>query len=483
MGPTLHAQATINGLAGCLVLQVGWGNGVDGTLAWGSDLCAGVPAMYLLGRSLFVTRAPALLSATTFLTLLPVARHGRLLMLDGMSVTAFLVMLLCVARCSPMGDRHSNPRWAIGIGLALGWIVLTKGLLAVPLGAIAFAWMLWQYRLAPLQNGWFYVGFCLGLGAVSGWYGAQFHQYGRVFWQTHFLTQGLDRLSESVERHRGPLWYYGLELLKYAWPWLVFWPQGLQLAWQDRNQRWGSLVLVGTVGYFSPYFGHGDQTPVVRDAPLSIYGLSCGGQLAAVWQGTRRMGRGWAVMFACMGGIVLTGGIYFGVEAAGEQWMVPLMGVVWCGTFAIAAGTIWQQKRRFIPILILGTYIGLVLLMLSGEWLWELNEAFDVRPVAEMVRSQVPPNSTLYGSLGYERPALNFYCHCKILPASQEQLLAEWPHHYLLLDRAVWPQFQQAGAVPLNRSEEFILVAPQLPGLESVTPYGVTQSNQTGIVS
>ena len=125
----------------------------------------------------------------------------------------------------------------------------------------------------------------------------------------------------------------------------------------------------------------------------------------------------------------------------------------------------WQRRRAFIPLLISGTYIGLLLLVLSGEWLWELNEAFDVGPVAEIVRSRVPPKSTLYSSFRYERPALNFYCHCKILPADRERLEAAWSRHYLLLERAVWPQFRRAGAVEVGSSEEFVLVAPQLAEL------------------
>ncbi|MEL7475302.1 MAG: glycosyltransferase family 39 protein, partial [Cyanobacteria bacterium J06555_12] len=71
----------------------------------------GIPLLFALGRSLFKHRSTALLSAATFLTLLPVARHGRLLMLDGMSVTAYVLVLLCVARSTQPG----NDRWAVGI--------------------------------------------------------------------------------------------------------------------------------------------------------------------------------------------------------------------------------------------------------------------------------------------------------------------------------------------------------------------------------
>jgi 4-amino-4-deoxy-L-arabinose transferase-like glycosyltransferase len=49
----------------------------------------GVPLLYLVGREVFLQRLPAVFAACVYLTLLPVVRHGRLAMLDGMVVSFF----------------------------------------------------------------------------------------------------------------------------------------------------------------------------------------------------------------------------------------------------------------------------------------------------------------------------------------------------------------------------------------------------------
>jgi 4-amino-4-deoxy-L-arabinose transferase-like glycosyltransferase len=51
----------------------------------------GVPLLYLIGRLAFRENLPALCSALVYLTLLPVVRHGRLAMLDGMTISFFLL--------------------------------------------------------------------------------------------------------------------------------------------------------------------------------------------------------------------------------------------------------------------------------------------------------------------------------------------------------------------------------------------------------
>ena len=71
----------------------------------------GVPLLYLVAREIFSQRLPAVFAACVYLTLLPVVRHGRLAMLDGMAVSFFLLLLLCLLKC------RQNRRWAVGVGV------------------------------------------------------------------------------------------------------------------------------------------------------------------------------------------------------------------------------------------------------------------------------------------------------------------------------------------------------------------------------
>uniref|UniRef100_A0ACD5GWP6 ArnT family glycosyltransferase n=1 Tax=Desertifilum tharense IPPAS B-1220 TaxID=1781255 RepID=A0ACD5GWP6_9CYAN len=52
-----------------------------------------VPLLYGVGVEIFPKRTPAIFSALIYLTLLPVVRHGRLAMLDGLD---FVLSAICI---------------------------------------------------------------------------------------------------------------------------------------------------------------------------------------------------------------------------------------------------------------------------------------------------------------------------------------------------------------------------------------------------
>ena len=86
-----------------------------------------VPLLFLLGRSLFSTRLPALLGASVYLTSLPVVRHGRLAMLDGPVACFFIATLLMLMQvlASPTSSKRRS-LWYYGVGVGLALMGLTK---------------------------------------------------------------------------------------------------------------------------------------------------------------------------------------------------------------------------------------------------------------------------------------------------------------------------------------------------------------------
>ena len=168
-----------------------------------------VPLLYLLGREIFPTQLYALLSAGVYLTLLPVARHGRLAMLDGTVVCFFILLLWTLLR------SRRRPIWYLGTGLSLALMCLTKGILGVLLLAIALLFLAWD---APKQLRSPYLwGSLVGASILIGsWYLLQWQYYGEQFVQVTLLNQNLSRVWDAVDEHREPPWYYLLELLKYS---------------------------------------------------------------------------------------------------------------------------------------------------------------------------------------------------------------------------------------------------------------------------
>ncbi|MCA1992229.1 MAG: glycosyltransferase family 39 protein, partial [Coleofasciculus sp. S288] len=331
----------------------------------------GVPLLYLVGREVFLERLPAVFAAGVYLTLLPVVRHGRLAMLDGMATSFFLLLLLCLLKA------RQDRRWAIGVGLGLGLIAFTKGLLVVLLGAIATAFLLANSQLVLLKSPYLWIGILLGSAPVLAWYAAQWQHYGATFWQVHFQAQGLERLSQSVEGNRGPIWYYFLELLKYSWPWLLFWLGGLSLGWQKRRTTWGCLILIGTVGYLGTISLMRTKLPWYIMPLYPFFALTVAACLADFWRDSKNYPRILGGILGLIAIAALFGCVYF-VLVEPEPALI-IMSLVVALTMSLAAWRVRQHNSAFIPILLVGMYLALLLLMTSKSWLWELNEAFPVK--------------------------------------------------------------------------------------------------------
>jgi 4-amino-4-deoxy-L-arabinose transferase-like glycosyltransferase len=143
-----------------------------------------------------------------------------------------------------------NLQWSLGIGLAIGLMCLTKGLLGIVLGAIGLAFLFWDTPRI-LASRYFWLGLGLGALPVVAWYGAQYQHYGLTFLQAHFLEQSLNRLGQPVENNAGPPWFYLFEILKQGTVWLLFIPIGIKRLRQDWHLSWAKLIVVWLGSYLA----------------------------------------------------------------------------------------------------------------------------------------------------------------------------------------------------------------------------------------
>ncbi|MBT9315262.1 glycosyltransferase family 39 protein [Leptothoe spongobia TAU-MAC 1115] len=420
-----------------------------------------VPLLYWIGREVFGQRRPALLSAGVFLTLLPVVRHSRLAMRDGVAVTLFLLLLLAGLKARKCSG------YALGVGICLGLIALTKGILVLLLGTIALVFFsvqagtsLFSGQRLMLSQGskGLRCSLYLGLGLVLGslpvvlWYGAQLGRYGDVYWQGHFVAQSLDRVTSVIEDHQHPPWYYLLELLKYSWPWLIFWPGGILLAWRQRQRPWGQLVLVGTGIYLGAISLMGTKLPWYIMPLYPFVALAIGGYLHHCWQKPPR----WAVgFFALIAVVALGGGLYLGI--ADQHPTLITIGIVLGLSVGWTGWQLWRRQLRWCLTLMVGLYCTLLLLLGSDFWLWELNEAYGVKPVALLINQSVPTAAEVVTTFSYGRPSLNFYCDRYIPNLSGQPLLDRWQENIYVLAEA-----QHLADLPphreIGRAEGMVLI-------------------------
>jgi 4-amino-4-deoxy-L-arabinose transferase-like glycosyltransferase len=435
-----------------------------------------VPLLYGIGRELFLHRTPAVLATLIYLTFLPIARHGRLAMLDGGILCFFLLLMLCLLR------TRRDLRWGLGVGVAFGLLCLTKGIIALLLGAIALVFIFLDTpRL--LTSGYLLGGLLLGSLPAGAWYGAQWFRYGAPFFQANLQTQSLERIWISVESNGGPPWYYLVEILKYSLPWLIFLPWGFRLAWENRNMGWAKLVLVWTIGYLGVISLMSTKLPWYVLPVYPALALVAGMQLAQVWnpgdflgipqQWRRRYPKGWVVLLGLVAIACWVLNFYFGGLGAAPQLDLQLILSVVALTITAAAILVACQDSQFILVLLWGCYLSLLLLMTSRYWIWELNEAYPVKPVAALIKQATPKGQTIITSYPTYRPSLNFYSDRQIVPAAESpptptdqgsiakkvQIYWQQPAQpYLLTDQDTLKQLKLEAVQQLGKAEGWLLI-------------------------
>ncbi|MEC4816702.1 MAG: glycosyltransferase family 39 protein [Scytonema sp. PMC 1069.18] len=464
--PTLEGQPYYNKPPLIHVL-IAWAFSIGGVNEWtarlpGAMLTAfSVPLLYYIGREIFRQRRAALYSALIYLTMLPVARHGRLAMLDGAAVCFFTLLMLCLLR------SRRNLRYCLGVGISFGLICLTKSILGILLGGIAIAFLLWDTpRL--LTSGYMWLGIGIGIAPVGFWYGAQWIHYGSEFTKVGVVNQSISRVWQSVEDHSGPPWYYLLEILKYNWPWLIFLPSSLRYTWENRNLNWAKLVLLWSGVYLVAVSLMGTKLPWYIFPIYPSLALACGAKLSEIENSSlSSYPRYWVGGLALLSAIATAGSVYYSLISK-PQLGLQLIFTALALTMALAAVLAGRGDGQFLSVLLWGTYISLLLLMSSQYWVWELGEAYRVKPVAEMILQADPATKKIYTSFLYHRPSLNFYSERTIVPSSIPQLQYYWhteQQPYLLLDRTALKLLHLKSVKEINQAEGWLLVTKD-KGLE-----------------
>lgn len=389
-----------------------------------------VPLFYGVGRELFTIRQPALLSTLVYLTTLPLVRHGRLAMLEG-AIICFQVLLLW----SVLRSRR-DLRWCLGIGLSLSLIALTKGMMAILLAGIVLGFLAWDTpRL--FRSFYFWGGLLIGCLPGIAWYAIQWYNYQDQFIETALFSQSLERIWTSVDNNSGPPWYYLLPLLRFL-PWLIFAISGLRLAWEEKLWGWAKLALVGSGVYFLVISVMTTKLPWYILPLYPFLAFATGAILNEVLRSPREYHypRNWGFLLLLLGLVGVGGSIYY---AVGEETSKEL--ILICLTVGLTTGIsgslILRRDSQFISMLVWGMYLALLFLVSSPHWIWELNEAYPVQPVAMLIQDYVPDYASIYTSYPHERPSLNFYAQRRVIPASTEELqsyVEEPPGTYLLVD-------------------------------------------------
>jgi 4-amino-4-deoxy-L-arabinose transferase-like glycosyltransferase len=385
-----------------------------------------VPLLGLVQGRLRPGDGPAVLAtAAMALTLLPLARHGRLVMLDGSLLSAMALLWWGLL----LADRKLVRAWWGGLlaGLAVSLLLLLKAPAAPPLLIGALALRLLERDLTRRSV----LG--LGLGLMAGmlpglaWHGWHLLERGPDALQMWF-GQGYARLGSALEGHSGGPLPPLLEVLEGGWPWLPLWPFGIGLAWWQRRQRAGLWTLGLTLISAALVLPLRTQLPWYSLLLWPPFVLVCAPVLA--WLVHRRaadtppwpgLAARVPAFWSCLGAVLLLAALL------GTSQLVPALRAYVPIAVPLGAGLVTgglalmarDRRRRCggAALLVGGLWLALIVLMASPFWLWELNESWPVRPVAALLAGR-GDGPVLLWRMG-TRPSLEWYAQRR-LPAVNE---------------------------------------------------------------
>lgn len=405
--------------------------------------------------------AIALASAAMALTLMPLARHGRLVMLDGSQLA--VILLLWWALLNP--DLRRGPLLLHGTltGLAGTALLLLKAPLAIPVLAGSLLLRAWDRDLGTRHWPWLLTGLVIGLLPGLAWHGAHALERGPAALEM-WLGQGFARLHQGIEGHSGGPAMPITEVLEGGWPWLALWPSAMGLAWRERHTPAGRWCLGTTLLTAALVLPLSTQLPwyslllwpplLLSCAPVLVWLVERAPELRPGWPAvTRRVPAFWALLGALLS--------LFAVVACtnGGPSLRPLAPVAAGGGVGLLAGGAWllarRHRRRLAgAILLIAGLWGALLALLSGPlWLWELNESWPVLPVASAVRRQ--PGGVAHLWQLEERPSLNWYAGQRVRRWEDDPLRGKGapPGAVLVFSvGATPPRIRGVNCVPLPRA-------------------------------
>ncbi|MBD2356838.1 glycosyltransferase family 39 protein [Tolypothrix sp. FACHB-123] len=442
-------------------LLVAWVYHLKGVNEWSTRIpgailtACSVPLLYCIGREIFRQRWVAIYSALIYLTMLPVVRHGRLAILDGAVVSFLMVMMLCVLR------SRRDLRYCLGIGIGLGLICLTQGIFGLLLGAIAVVFLLWD---TPRLLTCYYLWIAIGIGILPAfcWYGAQLLHYGHTFLKMAFINPTINQIGIGLKDNFQLSWFHFQEIALCAWPWLLFVPQSLRLTWENRNLSWAKLVLVWIGVYLVIILGMGSK---LHWYLLPIYpglALALGAQITETENLPLLTSypRSWIAGLSLMALAGSAGSIFFSAGATPKTDLQVISAAV-ALTMTLAAIYAERGDGQFLKILFWGTYISLLLLMKTNYWVWELGNAYPVKPVASMILQANPSVKQIYTSFPYSRPSLDFYSDRKITPATLGELEYYWHYKgqsYFLINESAYKSLRLNSVKIIGQAEGWKLI-------------------------
>ncbi len=365
-------------------------------------------------------RLSSIITAAILLTLLPIVRYGRMAMLDGTQLSVIAFLWLCL---SSIKNNKSTKLNFLGAGFACSFMLLLKAPVVIPALLAPLVPLIWEYKSKKYNNNlswlWFLYGFIPGFA----WHLWNIISYGSgAFWMWWGDGAGRVLFEKGSGSELGVLVPI-IEIFEGGWPWILVWPIALLWACFNLDSRWGlwafstQIIIAGSIFPLKmqlPWYVHPFWLPfaLLCAPPLSwlinrkgYHNLLTKNTLSLIPYILSFIG----LCLFCFSLIVKFNSFKWALDYFN---IIFSIGIGWLlGGWLLLNQKINIRKIGFVGI-VFGSLIGLLFFVSSDFWLWEINENWDVRPVAKIISNF--PNDKIYIGNSFERPSLNWYAQKQI---------------------------------------------------------------------
>ena len=365
-------------------------------------------------------RIACITTSAILLTLLPIIRYGRMAMLDGTQLSAIALLWFCL---SSIKNNRSTKFNFLGAGFACSFMLLLKAPVIIPALFASLLPLIWEYKLKKYSNNLSWSWFFYGVFPGFAWHVWNIVSYGKgAFWLWWGDGAGRVLFEKGSGSELGVLVPI-IEIFEGGWPWILVWPIGFLWSLLSLKTRWGvwafstQIIIAGSILPLKtqlPWYIHPIWLP---------FSLLCGPPVSWLIQRkdydygfSKKILSKIPYILSFIGLCVISFSLLIRFNFLNGEYDY-LSIILSIGTSWFIGGVLLSNSRKnirkvgFIGI-ILGSIVGLFFFVNSKLWLWELNENWDVKPVAEFISNF--PDEEIYISNSFERPSLNWYSQKQI---------------------------------------------------------------------
>jgi 4-amino-4-deoxy-L-arabinose transferase-like glycosyltransferase len=379
---------------------------------------------FLLGRQAFSVRA-GLMAAVTLAATPRMLLFSRRIIIDIYTAMFLGLTLLCFLMAET--DPARRRRWLVGMYVAVGLGVLTKGPVAVAVPGLVFlVYLLATRQLGSIRSLMLPAGALIAGAIVVPYYAALYFQEGWDAIASFLFLENLARYAEGVGApDRGPFFYLPVVFADLYFPWSLLLPAALALVpWRRVGRRTAAsssdranarlllgLWIVVIVAFFSLSKGQQDLyvLPFVVAGAALVGGL-VDGWMAGDWG--RRLDRVTTGSVAFLAAVFVLIGPAVLWLSRGPDSRLDLAGALPAGIFValigVAALVALGRAARLVGVAMLAA--GLI----AAHWVLvtlALPDFERYKPVPHLARviERQPARAPAVGTYKVAAPSLVFY--------------------------------------------------------------------------